>query len=127
MVDLIQFTSNDEIKQYIVVGMEWLVSNIDSITLHQYPLVWLTWADCVTDAFIAGDVTGSALKLERLIKLPYGNGEQNMVDFAPLVAVTRYLSLRNLISAGLYNRALTFMNQGETFVALLLFLLQCIT
>jgi hypothetical protein len=42
--------------------------------------------------FFKGDPMGPALdNLDNLVQLPTGCGEQNMIRFAPLVSVTKYL------------------------------------
>ena len=39
-----------------------------------------------------GDLLGPSLEgLENLLKLPYGCGEQNMLNFAPGVSIAKYL------------------------------------
>ena len=41
---------------------------------------------------VIGDVMGPALdNLENLLKMPFGCGEQNMVNFAPNIFIMKYL------------------------------------
>ena len=64
--------------------------------------------------FVSGDLFGTTLKnIGRLLKMPYGCGEQNLINFVPAVMVARYLAttgrltpalrlkIRNIIVTGL--------------------------
>ena len=63
---------------------------------------------------ISGDVMGPAIDgIERLIKMPYGCGEQNMINFAPTIFVTEYLSQTNQLTPELKDKSVRFMESGE--------------
>ena len=50
---------------------------------------------CVT-VMLAGDIFGPSLEnLDKLIKMPYGCGEQNMLNFAPAVFAAVYMNATN--------------------------------
>lgn len=51
--------------------------------------------------------------LDRLIKMPYGCGEQNMLNFAPTIFVTEYLQNAGQLSVDLKSKSLGFMEKGE--------------
>ncbi|XP_029452719.1 CD109 antigen-like [Rhinatrema bivittatum] len=60
-----------------------------------------------------GDIFGPSIKgLESLIQMPYGCGEQNMINFAPSIYVLKYLSLTNQTNQHIMNMAIGFMEQG---------------
>ena len=45
---------------------------------------------------LSGDVMGPSLEgIGNLLRLPYGCGEQNMVNFAPGVSIAQYLQQTN--------------------------------
>ena len=57
---------------------------------------------------------GPSIKgLEKLLKLPTGCGEQNMLKFAPAVYVTRYLTTTNRIDEETRAKAMRFMLTGK--------------
>ena len=64
----------------------------------------------------SGDVMGPAITgLDKLIKMPYGCGEQNMVKFAPTIFVTEYLTQTNQLSPELKDKSIRFMESGMKF------------
>ena len=63
--------------------------------------------------FITGDIMGPSINgLDKLIKMPYGCGEQNMLNFAPTIFVTEYLTQTSQLSAKLKIKSLGFMEKG---------------
>lgn len=50
--------------------------------------------------------------LDSLIKMPYGCGEQNMLNFAPNIFVTKYLAATNNIDAALMEKTKNYMTKG---------------
>ena len=52
--------------------------------------------------------------LDKLIKMPYGCGEQNMLNFAPTIFVTEYLEKAGQISSDLKSKSIGFMEKGNT-------------
>ena len=64
------------------------------------------------------------------MRMPYGCGEQNMVNFAPNIYVLKYLQTVNQLTKSLENKAKGFMIAGQwhksdsliSFVALSSFL-----
>ena len=64
--------------------------------------------------FVLGDLMGtSANNLESLIRMPHGCGEQNMITFAPLVYVVRYLNRTHQLSNQMKAKALKYIQAGE--------------
>lgn len=60
-----------------------------------------------------GDLLGGTIKnLEQLIRLPYGCGEQNMLNFVPNIVVLNYLKNTHQLTAEIESRAKKFMEIG---------------
>ena len=63
--------------------------------------------------FLAGDIMGPTMNgLDSLLKMPYGCGEQNMLNFAPNIYVMDYLTATNQDSSEIKAKALKFMEAG---------------
>lgn len=64
--------------------------------------------------FVSGDVMGPTLNnLDRLLRLPFGCGEQNMIHFAPNVFVLKYLQKTRQLSPDVENEATDYLLQGD--------------
>uniref|UniRef100_A0A3P9P539 C3 and PZP like alpha-2-macroglobulin domain containing 8 n=2 Tax=Poecilia reticulata TaxID=8081 RepID=A0A3P9P539_POERE len=64
-------------------------------------------------AFMIGDVMGPTLNnLDKLLRLPFGCGEQNMIHFAPNVFVLKYLQKTGQLSPEVENEATDYLLQG---------------
>nr|BAJ05272.1 CD109-like molecule [Diadumene lineata] len=62
---------------------------------------------------IIGDILGSSLNnLDDLLRMPYGCGEQNMVNFAPNIYVLKYLTAVNKVTPAIKSKAENYMVQG---------------
>ncbi|PKK33140.1 CD109 molecule, partial [Columba livia] len=60
-----------------------------------------------------GDLLGPSINgLSSLIKMPYGCGEQNMINFAPNVYVLQYLTKTRQLREDIKSKALSFMRKG---------------
>ncbi|XP_059162966.1 CD109 antigen-like [Physella acuta] len=60
-----------------------------------------------------GDLMGPTIaKLDSLLQMPYGCGEQNMVNLAPDVYVTDYLTSVNQLNGDVKSKAINFMENG---------------
>lgn len=60
-----------------------------------------------------GDVMGPTLNnLDKLLRLPFGCGEQNMIHFAPNVFVLKYLRKTRQLTADVENEATDYLLQG---------------
>ncbi|PKU32558.1 alpha-2-macroglobulin-like protein 1 [Limosa lapponica baueri] len=58
----------------------------------------------------AGDIMGPALQnLDRLLELPFGCGEQNMVQFAPNIFILQYLNKTRQLDPEIEDKALKFL------------------
>ena len=51
--------------------------------------------------------------LDSLLKMPYGCGEQNMLNFAPNIYVMQYLSATSQLSGDITAKATNFMEKGN--------------
>jgi len=61
-----------------------------------------------------GDLMGRAMKnLDRLLAMPYGCGEQNMLLFAPNVFILDYLKTTGQLTRAIRDRATRFLESGE--------------
>ncbi|XP_073719633.1 alpha-2-macroglobulin-like protein 1 [Misgurnus anguillicaudatus] len=62
---------------------------------------------------VLGDLMGSALKnIADLLAMPYGCGEQNMINFAPNVYILQYLESTSQLTPEILARAKTYLNTG---------------
>ncbi|KAI6079814.1 Alpha-2-macroglobulin-like protein 1 [Aix galericulata] len=62
---------------------------------------------------ISGDLMGLVLQnLDRLVQLPHGCGEQNMVLFAPIVYVLQYLEKTRQMTPEIKERATGLLHNG---------------
>ncbi|XP_053673860.1 thioester-containing protein 1 allele R1-like [Anopheles nili] len=62
---------------------------------------------------VIGDVMGSTIQnLDSLIRMPYGCGEQNMLNFVPNIVVLDYLKATNKLTTNIEAKAKKFMEAG---------------
>ncbi|XP_075996556.1 alpha-2-macroglobulin-P isoform X2 [Genypterus blacodes] len=62
---------------------------------------------------VLGDLMGRAMKnLDKLLAMPYGCGEQNMVLFAPNIFILNYLKSTNQLTKEIQDRATRFLESG---------------
>lgn len=67
----------------------------------------------VTIICVLGDVMGPTLNnLDKLLRLPFGCGEQNMIHFAPNVFVLKYLQKTHQLSPEVEAEATDYLLQG---------------
>ncbi|OCT69757.1 hypothetical protein XELAEV_18036681mg [Xenopus laevis] len=60
-----------------------------------------------------GDLMGTALQnLDRLLAMPYGCGEQNMILFAPNIFILQYLENTHQLSPEIQSKAKRFLERG---------------
>ncbi|PSN57619.1 hypothetical protein C0J52_00529 [Blattella germanica] len=60
-----------------------------------------------------GDILGPSIpNLDRLIKMPFGCGEQNMLNFVPNIVVIEYLKNTNQLTPAIEVKALQYMETG---------------
>ncbi|XP_070508209.1 thioester-containing protein 1 allele R1-like [Chironomus tepperi] len=65
------------------------------------------------EASLSGDILGPTLdNLDKLIKMPYGCGEQNMMFFVPDIIVLDYLTSANKLTSDLEAKIKKFMEEG---------------
>ncbi|KAM3615928.1 uncharacterized protein V6R79_009822 [Siganus canaliculatus] len=62
---------------------------------------------------VLGDLMGRAMKnLDKLLAMPYGCGEQNMVLFAPNIFILKYLNSTGQLTKEILDRATHFLESG---------------
>ncbi|XP_025026911.1 alpha-2-macroglobulin-like protein 1 [Python bivittatus] len=62
---------------------------------------------------VIGDIMGMALQnLDKLVKMPSGCGEQNMVLFAPIISVLQYLQSTGQLNEELKTKAMNYLQSG---------------
>lgn len=60
-----------------------------------------------------GDILGGSVKnFEKLIRMPDGCGEQNMVNFVPNIVILDYLRSTNQLTPAVETKAMKFMDAG---------------
>ncbi|XP_053548778.1 alpha-2-macroglobulin isoform X2 [Bombina bombina] len=65
------------------------------------------------DFSVIGDVMGTALQnLGKLLQMPFGCGEQNMVLFTPNIYILEYLNKTGQLSAQTKSKALSYLSSG---------------
>ncbi|XP_065187438.1 CD109 antigen-like [Sycon ciliatum] len=92
------------------------LTNTGSMTeklLLSLPTEGLVPGSARTVVSVIGDIMGPALSnLDKLLTMPYGCGEQNMVAFAPDVFITRYLTASRMTTGSILSKAKRFMMSG---------------
>jgi len=72
-------------------------------------MTWLCCCECVTE----GDILGPSVNgLDKLIRMPYGCGEQNMLNFAPNIYIMKYLETTHQASADTMDTSQRYMMAG---------------
>ncbi|XP_056385103.1 alpha-2-macroglobulin-like isoform X2 [Hyla sarda] len=62
---------------------------------------------------VIGDLMGTAMQnLDRLLAMPYGCGEQNMVLFSPNIFILQYLEKTHQLNSEIKNKATKFLESG---------------
>uniref|UniRef100_A0A3P8V0X2 Alpha-2-macroglobulin-like 1 n=1 Tax=Cynoglossus semilaevis TaxID=244447 RepID=A0A3P8V0X2_CYNSE len=65
---------------------------------------------------VLGDLMGRAMKnLDKLLAMPYGCGEQNMVLFAPNIFILNYLKSTGQLTQQIQDKATRFLESGRNF------------
>ncbi|XP_018427417.1 PREDICTED: alpha-2-macroglobulin-like [Nanorana parkeri] len=63
---------------------------------------------------VLGDLMGTAMQnLDRLLAMPYGCGEQNMVLFAPNIFILQYLQNTHQLTDEIKSKAIRFLESGS--------------
>ncbi|ROI63303.1 Pregnancy zone protein [Anabarilius grahami] len=62
---------------------------------------------------VLGDIMGHALKnLDKLLRMPYGCGEQNMIILAPNIYILLYLEVTGQLTAAIRETAIGYLRSG---------------
>ncbi|XP_054723322.1 CD109 antigen-like [Uloborus diversus] len=60
-----------------------------------------------------GDLLGPTVNnLDKLLRMPHGCGEQNMLNFVPNIVITKYLQRANKLTPEIKKKSLNFMESG---------------
>lgn len=92
--------------------------NLQNKTEHSQELKVDIPAETVSDSeyiefAVVGDLLGPTIKnLDNLVRMPYGCGEQNMVNFVPNILVVKYLEVTNRRMPSVVAKAKKFMEVG---------------
>lgn len=92
--------------------------NLQNKTEHSQELKVDIPAEAVSDSeyiefAVVGDLLGPTIKnLDNLVRMPYGCGEQNMVNFVPNILVVKYLEVTNRRMPSVVAKAKKFMEVG---------------
>ncbi|XP_030832901.1 pregnancy zone protein-like [Strongylocentrotus purpuratus] len=63
--------------------------------------------------FMSGDILGNSLSnIDKLLRIPYGCGEQNMIGFVPNIYALQYLQATEQADQSQVNKALSNMRKG---------------
>ena len=63
---------------------------------------------------MTGDLMGPTVNgLDKLLRMPYGCGEQTMLGFAPDIFVTNYLAATHQLTSDIEEKAVGFMEKGN--------------
>ncbi|VBB29465.1 unnamed protein product, partial [Acanthocheilonema viteae] len=97
MLDLTQTNGTAEIKKQI--DMQFPMDAVEGSRKARFDVI--------------GDLLGSALaNIDSLIRMPYGCGEQNMINFVPNIAVLHYLKVTKQAGTQIENKAKKYMESG---------------
>ena len=67
-----------------------------------------------TCSHILGDIMGPTIKgLDRLLRIPYGCGEQNMLKFAPNIYILQYLGATDQLTDAIKSKTHQFIESGK--------------
>lgn len=90
------------------------------VTLWSLLLACQVWSVCQVELWSlslfasAGDLMGRAMQnLDRLLAMPYGCGEQNMVLFAPNIFILNYLKSTGQLTQNILEKATHFLESGK--------------
>ncbi|KIH64670.1 a-macroglobulin complement component [Ancylostoma duodenale] len=88
-----------------VVQMMWPTDVVEGSQKARFELVGKHLVFC--------DIMGPILSnIEGLVRMPYGCGEQNMLNFVPNIVVLRYLKATNRAEPSIEGKAVKFMEAG---------------
>ena len=64
---------------------------------------------------VVGDLMGTSIQgLGSLLQMPYGCGEQNMINFAPAIYIMDYLKATNQLTPEVKAKAVKVMESGKS-------------
>ncbi|XP_017551199.1 CD109 antigen isoform X2 [Pygocentrus nattereri] len=127
IVKAISLYASDSVYQTILVKPEGIEQSFSQTLFLEFPLNKMTLSREMEFNFpvnvvpgsqramvtAVGDLLGPSINgLDALIQMPYGCGEQNMINFAPNVYILQYLSITGRVNEEIRSKALTYMTQG---------------
>ncbi|XP_053383073.1 CD109 antigen-like [Mercenaria mercenaria] len=87
-------------------------ATVSKIVNVEYPLRTVRGSERVR-ATVIGDLMGPSINgLDKLLKLPTGCGEQNMLKFAPNIFIVKYLEATNSLDENILKMAKDYMETG---------------
>uniref|UniRef100_A0A8C6X2A3 Uncharacterized protein n=1 Tax=Naja naja TaxID=35670 RepID=A0A8C6X2A3_NAJNA len=96
----------NEIVEVPTIGNKDVV--IKSLLVEVYPLNHMSFSFP-----FSGDILGGAIKnLNKLLKMPYGCGEQNMALFAPNIYILNYLNKTGQLTQEIKSKAIGYLEAG---------------
>ncbi|XP_039638752.1 CD109 antigen [Perca fluviatilis] len=124
-VNAVSAAASDLVRRTVLVKAEGLEQSFSASLLFEHPSgfssqnVMFTFpADVVegserASVTVVGDILGPSISgLGSLIQMPYGCGEQNMINFAPNIYVLQYLSAVGQTDTETTERATGYMMNG---------------
>ncbi|KAA8582937.1 hypothetical protein FQN60_015483 [Etheostoma spectabile] len=133
--------ASDFIRRMVLVKAEGLEQSFSASLLFEHPpsgnsfssqdVTFSFPADVVegserASVAVVGDILGPSISgLGSLIQMPYGCGEQNMINFAPNIYVLQYLSAVGQTDTETTERATGYMRNGYEQELLSAFVLRC--
>ena len=86
-----------------------LANFLDEIHPEQMTFAW----HLMNFYLCSGDILGSSISgIENLLRMPYGCGEQNMINFAPSMFIRAYLEIVSQLTPSIKEKSLRFMTLG---------------
>jgi len=81
------------------------------------PRALVQWRGCrciAVSVWPQGDLLGPSVNgLDKLLRMPYGCGEQNMLNFAPNIYIMKYLETAGQATADIVDKSNRYMMAGE--------------
>ncbi|XP_078131515.1 CD109 antigen [Sander vitreus] len=125
-VEAVSATASDFVRRTVLVKAEGLEQSFSASLLFEHPpsgvssqdVTFTFPADVVegskrASVMVVGDILGPSISgLGSLIQMPYGCGEQNMINFAPNIYVLQYLSAVGQTDTETTERATGYMMNG---------------
>ncbi|KAL7987953.1 hypothetical protein Chor_006872 [Crotalus horridus] len=87
-------------------------TNLTEILNFNFPSDVVPGSERVQVTVTGDQLSSSITGLESLVKMPYGCGEQNMINFAPNIYILDYLSKTGKLQTQFKSKVLSYMREG---------------